>query len=80
MAFGLSSVPCRGYELQPSREGTEAAFFREKGDGVALQIRATHRRTRETEPPDCGTFKGTEGAARAEPNLFGLCRVAFEEE
>ena len=25
-----------GHELQPSREGTEAAFFREKGDGVAL--------------------------------------------
>ena len=26
-----------------------------------LQIRATHRRTRETEPPDCGTFKGNGG-------------------
>ena len=37
------------------------SFFREKGDGVALQIRATHRRTRETEPPDCGTFKGNGG-------------------
>ena len=29
---------------------------------------------------DCGTFKGNARAARAEPNLFGLCRVAFEEE
>ena len=48
------AVPRRGYELQPSREGTEAAFFREKGDGVALQAGATHRRTRETEPSDCG--------------------------
>ena len=54
-------VPCRGYELQPSREGTEAAFFREKGNGVALQFRRAHRRTRETEPPDCGTFKGNGG-------------------
>ena len=37
-------------KLQPSREGTEAAFFREKGDGVALQVGATDRRTRKTEP------------------------------
>ena len=32
-----------------------SCIFREKGDGVALQTGATDRRTRETEPPDCGT-------------------------
>ena len=53
--------------------------FSEK-KAMALQAGATDRRTRETEPSDCGTVKGAERAARAEPNLFGLCRVAFEEE
>ena len=44
------AIPRDRHELQPSREGIEAAFFREKGDGVALQAGTTDRRTRETEP------------------------------
>ena len=44
------AVPRDRHELQPSREGTAAAFFREKGDGIALQTGATDRRTRKTEP------------------------------
>ena len=57
-------------------------FFREKGDGVALQIRATHRRTRETEPPDCGTFKGNGGKMVAKisvgSSLYGA--IAYNGE
>ena len=36
-------------------------FSEKKGDGVALQIGRADRGTRETEPPDCGTFKRTGG-------------------
>ena len=76
------AVPRNRYKLQPSREGTEAAFFREKGDGVALQAGATDRRTRETEPPDCGTFKGNGGEMVAKisvgSSLYGA--IAYNGE
>ena len=51
------AIPRDRHELQPSREGIEAAFFREKGDGVALQVGETYHRPRKVEPGDCGTFK-----------------------
>ena len=44
------AVPRNRNKLQPRSEGTVAALFREKGDGVALQAGATDRRTRKTEP------------------------------
>ncbi len=50
--------------------------------GVYLQIRATHRRTRETEPPDCGTFKGNGGKMVAKisvgSSLYGA--IAYNGE
>ena len=70
---------CR-YELQPSRERIEKPFFREKGYGIALQTGEMHAGTGRPQPSNRAVIPRTERAARAEPNLFGFCRVAFEEE
>ena len=55
------SVPLHRHELQPSREGTAHPLFGEEGDGVALQTGEVYHRPCETEPGDCGAFKGDAG-------------------
>lgn len=51
-------VPSHRHELQPSREGIALPFFGEKGDGIAIQVGEADYRPCETEPEDCGAFKG----------------------
>lgn len=52
------SVPLHRNELQSGGKRAAHPLFGEKGDGIALQAGATHHRTRETEPSDCGIVKG----------------------
>lgn len=58
-------LPCpiswHRHELQSGRQGTAHPLLREEGDGVALQVGEVYHRTCETEPGDCGTFKGDGG-------------------
>ena len=51
-------VPCHRHELQSGCQGTAHPLLGEEGDGVALQAGEVYHRPCETEPGDCGTFKG----------------------
>ncbi len=51
-------VPWHRHELQSGRQRAAHPLFGEEGDGVALQAGEMYHRPRETEPGDCGAFKG----------------------
>ena len=51
-------VPCHRHELQSGCQGTAHPLLGEEGDGVALKAGEVYHRPCETEPGDCGTFKG----------------------
>lgn len=51
-------VSCHRHELQPSCERVALPLFGEEGNGIALQTGEVYHRPCETEPGDCGTFKG----------------------
>ena len=54
-------VPCHRYELQSGSQRAAMPFFGEEGNGSALQAGDVYHRPCETEPGDCGTFKGDVG-------------------
>ena len=54
-------VPSHRHELQSGRQRAAHPLLGEEGDGVALQAGEVYHRPCETEPGDCGTFKGDGG-------------------